>query len=635
MPTSSSSAAGRSTRGRRRRRRSVALSLIAFMALLLIGDAAWAGWTARSALVSAQEELEVGADALRAGDLTAATEHLQTAGERAEAAESFRRHPSVLLGGLVPFIGDDVRAVAPVARAAGWASSAGLSVVGVARAADWQGGDIPVLEADGRVDLGVLERAQPGLDEAATGLQRAWDEIAGIDAGALLPPLEEAVTDARSALGEQRALVVTVRDLASVLPPMLGADGPTRYLLAFQNLSAPRGTGGYLGFIGVLEAEGGRLRLASLDPVADVPVVSPVQVPPDVDRRYAPFGVRTTMWASNYSPDVPTSSRVAMQIGEEGGVGPVDGVIWADTVWMADMLGAIGPVSSAAWPEPVTSENLVEVFNRRLFESPDSAAIDATQARLGLDLWSALLTRPPEPTALASAMSSGTRGGHLAVYATDEDAQQALERLGAAGTFELGENPMAVVWQDASANRAGFFAEHAVDSQVTLDSNGSAQARTTVTMRNEAPDGPASELLGDGIGGVPIGSWGVDVEVYLPVDAIDPQVTVTGPSVFDVDEAFGHPVADAYLFADPGGRSAATVTYRLDGAAVEADGVWTYRTRVTPRPMLRPVTYSVTISLPEGARVEHVSDGFVVQGDTVRWEGAPAEPTELVVSYAL
>ncbi|MGH2540255.1 MAG: hypothetical protein ACRDGK_07020, partial [Actinomycetota bacterium] len=175
MPTSSSSAAGRSTRGRRRRRRSVALSLIAFMALLLIGDAAWAGWTARSALVSAQEELEVGADALRAGDLTAATEHLQTAGERAEAAESFRRHPSVLLGGLVPFIGDDVRAVAPVARAAGWASSAGLSVVGVARAADWQGGDIPVLEADGRVDLGVLERAQPGLDEAATGLQRAWD----------------------------------------------------------------------------------------------------------------------------------------------------------------------------------------------------------------------------------------------------------------------------------------------------------------------------------------------------------------------------------------------------------------------------------------------------------------------------
>ncbi len=634
VSTSSSRNAGRSTRVRRRRRRSIVLWLVAVVALLLIADAAWAGWTTRGSLVSAQEELEVGADALRAGDLTAATEHLRAAGEQAEAAEDFRMHPAALIGGFMPFIGDDVRAVAPLARAAGWASSAGLSAVDAADAAGWSGGDISVLEADGLVDLGVLERARPGLDDAATRLQLASEEIAGIDAGGLLPPLEEAVTDARSALGEQQELVVNVRDLASVLPPMLGADGPTRYMLAFQNLSAPRGTGGYLGFVGVLEAEDGRLTLASLDPVSDVPLVPPVQVPPDVERRYGPFGVSTTMWASNYPPDVPTSSHIAMQIGEEGGVGPVDGVIWADTVWMADMLGATGPVSSTAWPEPVTQENLVEVFNRRLFESPDQASIDDLQARLGLDLWSALLTGSPEPTALTSAMSAGARSGHLAVYSTDAESQQTLERLGAAGVFDPGENPLAVVWQDASANRAGYFAEHTVGSQVTLGTDGSARARTTVTMRNEAPDGPPSELLGDGRG-MPVGSWGVDVEVYLPVGAIDPQVSVTGPSVFDVDEALGHPVADAYLFADPGGRSAATVTYRLDGAATEADGVWTYRTQVVPRPMLRPVTYTLEISLPEGARVEHVSDGFVAQGNTVRWEGAPVEPTELVVSYAL
>ena len=197
-------------------------------------------------------------------------------------------------------------------------------------------------------------------------------------------------------------------------------------------------------------------------------------------------------------------------------------------------------------------------------------------------------------------MSAGTRGGHLAVYTSDGDAQQTLERLGAAGVFEPGENPLAVVWQDASANRAGYFAEHAVGTKVTLGADGSARARTTVTMRNEAPDGPPSELLGDGRG-EPVGSWGADVEVYLPVGAIDPQVSVSGPSVFDVDEALGHPVADAYLYADPGGRSAATVTYRLDAAATEADGIWTYRTQVMPRPMLRPVPYSAGDLAPRGS----------------------------------
>jgi hypothetical protein len=624
----------RTTRGRRRRRRSIALALVALLVLLLLADAAWAAWTTRGALLAAQDELEQGADSLRSGDLASATEHMETAASRAGTAEDFELHPSTRLAGFLPWIGDDVRAVAPLARAAGDAASAGLSLVAAAGEAGWDGGDLSILGPQGQVDLGTLERARPGLDDAATSLRRGSDELEGIAVDDLVPPLKDVVGDARSTLGEQLDLVVDARDLATALPGMLGGDGPRRYLLAFQNLSAPRGTGGYLGFVGVLEADDGRLELASLDPVGDVPVVPPVEVPPDVARRYERFGVRTTMWASNYPPDVPTSSPIAMAIWREAGLGSVDGVIWSDTVWMAGMLDAIGPVSTPAWPEPVTSENLVEVFNRRLFETQDSAEIDATQARLGLDLWAALLTRRPEPTALASAMSSGARSGNLAVYSTDDQAQAALERLDAAGLFALGDDPLAVVWQDASANRAGFFAEHEVASEVSLAADGSADVRTRVTMRNGAPSGPPSQLLGDGSDGVPVGFWGVDVEVYLPLDAIDPAVAVSRPSVTDIDEAYGHPVADAYLYADPGGRATATVDYRLDDAATEDDGVWTYRIRVVPRPSLRPVPYSLELTLPSGAQVVEAG-GFAFDGTSLRWSGSPTEPLELVVSYAL
>ena len=73
------------------------------------------------------------------------------------------------------------------------------------------------------------------------------------------------------------------------------------------------------------------------------------------------------MWASNYPPDVPASSRIAIAIWASGGAS-VDGVLWTDAVWMAEMLRGTAPVTSAAWPEPITADNLVEVFHRGFFE---------------------------------------------------------------------------------------------------------------------------------------------------------------------------------------------------------------------------------------------------------------------------
>jgi hypothetical protein len=365
-------------------------------------------------------------------------------------------------------------------------------------------------------------------------------------------------------------------------------------------------------------------------------VVPPVEVPEDVERRYATFGVATTMWASNYPADVPTSSRIAMDIWESAGMPVVDGVVWADTVWMAEMLAATGPVSSSAWPEPLGPDNLIEVLNRQVFETTDTPAANERQTQIGIDLWEHVLADQPEPTRLAEAMSSGTDGGHFAAYSTDPTNQETLGRLGATGRFELGENPIAVVWQDASANRAGFFADLAVSTVVTLDDEGSAMVQTNVSMQNEAPTGPPSILLG-GVekAGLPAGWWGVDVEVYMPVDAGDASVKVSQPSVTDVDEAFGHPVADAFLFSDPGGGATATVSYRRASAATASDGSWVYTTEIRPQPWLRPIPHDVEIILPEGATIVELPEGAVAKGSTVRWSGAPSGSLGLTVRYEL
>jgi Protein of unknown function (DUF4012) len=608
--------------------------LVAVAATLLLAfDAAWAVWTARSSLLSAQRELECGGDALRDGDLQLAVECTDQATDSASSAQWFRFHPSVALGGLLPWIGDDVEAVVALTSAVGWAASGAASLADAALAAGWEGDAAVVVGPDGVVDLEAVAAATPGLEGAAADLQQASREIDAIEVDSLLPPLRTAVVDAREGLDPQTHLVVAARDLSWLLPDMLGADGVRRYLLAFQNLSAPRGTGGYVGVVGVLEAIGGRVSLASLDPVGDVPIVAPVGVPDDIARRYGPFGVETTMWASNYPPDVPASSRIAMDIWERAGQPAVDGVVWADTVWMAAMVAASEPVSSSAWPEPITADNLVDILNRQVFESTDTPATNETQTRIGADLWASVLANQADPEGLATAMSSGTRSGHFAAFSTNPSTQAILARLGAAGRFELGDTPLAVVWQDAAANRAGYFAELGVTSSVTLTPGGSATVQTDVSMRNEAPAGPPSILLGGLEGGAPAGYWGVDVEVYLPTDAERTRVRVDAPSITGVDEAYGHPVADAFLYADSGGEATATVRYEDPSAAVESDEVWTYATQIRPQPTLRPVAHALEIVLPPGAEVIEAPKGAVVQGAMVRWTGMPTQPIELVVRY--
>jgi hypothetical protein len=82
-------------------------------------------------------------------------------------------------------------------------------------------------------------------------------------------------------------------------------------------------------------------------------------------------------------------------------------------------------------------------------------------------------------------------------------------------------------------------------------------------MRNDAPDGPPSQLLGlpdDG----PVGQFGVEMDLYLPVGAQVLESSVDGtPGLQIVDEEFGRPVAIQYLLADPGGTSVAIVRYLI------------------------------------------------------------------------
>lgn len=615
----------------RRTRLRLGLSITGILLVLVVLDLLWAAYSVAANLSAAQDELLQGATELVAGNVDEATSRFADAAAAAQAAESFGFHPSVKLLGALPPLRDNVDAIEELSSAAHLAADGAGSLARAAEIIGWDGSSTSAMAAAGSIDLEPFKAAGPLLEDARTRFSDAQAQVDSVATAGLIPALQSRLVAGRAPLIAATSLVTTAADVVQLLPEMLG--GHHRYLLALTNLSAPRGTGGYFGIYGILDCRDGEITVGPLHDTGDVPrLESPVDADSDVAKRYDRFGMRTVFWASNYSPDFPTSAQVELQIAEGAGEGDFDGVISLDSVFTAYILGAIGPVESAAWPEPVTADNAIQILNHDSFTLAQRDS-DEVQRRIGQDIVNAIFARAPSIDAVAPALSLAIDERHLQVFLEEPSSQELIGRLGAAGRFELGPNPLAVVFQDYVAARTGYFVEKQIESTVVLGEDGEATTETTVSISNTAPAGPPSILLGDGSEGVPIGFAAMLANTYLPADAGDVQLRSKPTAVLLQEQEFDHPVTVGLLEADPAQDAELTTSYARPGAVTSIAGGSEFRIDYQPQASLRPVAVTVRIQLPAGSSVTTVSPGMVVDGQTVTYTGQPTTALTLWVRY--
>jgi hypothetical protein len=484
------------------------------------------------------------------------------------------------------------------------------------------------------VDLEILRLASPHLRAAATSISLAQRHLTGVGADGLWYPVSEALAEARGEVGSRAELIRRIADLSELLPGFLGGEDPRRYFLAFQNLAAPRGSGGFLGVYGILTAEGGKLELERMSSVRELEgVKKDVDAPAEYLGRYRRFGGASEIFAANYSPDFRLTGRVLLDIYEASEGRELDGVVAVDPLWMGYALEATGPVKTPAWPKQITARNASRILQHDVFLLEKQAS-DAAQIALGRALIEGLLTQPLDPRALADAMSRAARERHLQVYAARSDEQGLLGNLGVAGSFEPGPNPVAAVWQDATNNKAGYFAHKEISHRVELQPDGSAEVSTRITLDNRAPDGPPSVLLGSGKSGDPPGYYAAYLNLYLPEGAVDIRSEVSDfPGLELVEREFGRPVVFELLAVPPGESIQVDVHYAVPAAAEVADDLLEYRMDLLPQPALRPESVTVEVVLPDGAMLEANAPSLIGEGRTLRFEGEPTVPRQLWVIY--
>ena len=99
------------------------------------------------------------------------------------------------------------------------------------------------------------------MQHADRAVNAARSRVAGIDRSDLIAPVGDAVLTLSRAPEGAAALTANGARAARLLPPMLGADGPRNYLVAFQNLAEPRATGGIFGSCALIRTDRGTISI--------------------------------------------------------------------------------------------------------------------------------------------------------------------------------------------------------------------------------------------------------------------------------------------------------------------------------------------------------------------------------------
>ena len=573
--------------------------------------------------------------------------HIEAAGRDLATVRAEIGFLDPLLRGLswVPSYGDELAATPYLTAIAADLSGAASDLVQVASQL------LPVLQEGGEDSLlqavAVLQENRPLLQQARARLQHAaylrtlFDPTPLSDGpyGRFLPLLEELDPLLPTAI---RALGL-LDDLLPQAREVLGATAPRRYLLLGQNNFELRATGGFLGSMGVMTVEGGKI--ADLDYRRsydwDNPNREKMQ-PPYPYVRYMRFGAWFIRDANWYA-DFPTSARMVEEFWQRDGHGPVDGVIAVDLYAVQYLLEALGPVEVPGYGVSIGGSNALETLWEGYRRDP--GFLPALTSAVAGRLQQPDLLRPERLPALLEALGRSLEEKHILLYFNDPALQSAVVRAGWSGA--LRDDPgdfLMVVDSDFSYAEVNRFIEQEMAYQVVLDHDLKVRRSTvTLTYRNHFDRWSSAETR-EQFGGacfdpqtedlvVSPGCYGDYIRLYLPRGSrfIEAQGFDDG---MEYREENNRTCIAGYLRVLPGEERTVSVTYVPPAGPLGGQYRLTWQkqpgTAALPVEVEVQVVGSVPVraSLQTDLRTDRVLTATWQEGHLVLSGEGPAAPTD-------
>lgn len=425
-------------------------------------------------------------------------------GELAQAEDDLRAIESKLAPllalsphlGWLPRVGGDLKAAPHLLDLAADGLEAGrLFCQGVQPAAGLLAGRSPgtlLVEGFDERILEALMDERPTFLEAQARLDSAAAHQQEIDRATLSPGLRRRLDPVDRYLPLLQASVQMAVLAPDVAPGLLGLASPRTYLVLAQNNYELRATGGFISAVGLLRLDKGRISATSFrDSYLFDDPTRPYAPPPKALTKTMRAGV-WVLRDANWSPDFPTTARVAGEMYQLGQGVAVDGVIAVDMTATEYIVGAIGPVQIEAYGEEVSHRELTDKLKKYwaapLGHEEDwwhhrkdfmAALADGVFAKLETELGDRQMAN------LLVALWKSLEEKHLLIYVGDPDVGRFLAENNWDGAIRPVEGDyLFVVDTNVGYNKVDPKVERALGYQVVIGDDGHVHGRVTISYTN-------------------------------------------------------------------------------------------------------------------------------------------------------
>ncbi|WP_194764694.1 DUF4012 domain-containing protein [Microbacterium sp. UFMG61] len=515
-------------------------------------------------VASSSSELKA---AIADGDLDEAASLSASIAHHAGSAHDLTSDPVWHAFGFIPWLGPNFTAVSEVAEIVDDVATDAL---------------VPVLDAaeeldlaslgfsGGAIDLAPFTAIEPSLADASATLTAAESQALRIDADGTLPPLADAVREMRTTVTQAATVVGSLHGAAALLPSMLGAEGPRNYVIAMQNNSELRSSGGIIGAIALLHAEGGRISLVQQASTMDFPPLD--EALPLSESTTALFEDRPGRYLQNITsiPDFTEAAPLIAARWQQRFGTPVDGVIAVDSVMTKHLLAVTGPLTFG--PFTADADNVVSILLSEIYATvPDPAVQDQIFAQAASSLFGSALSGG-DPKKLVGALATSAEEGRIRIWSAYEDEEKllAVSTLGGALPVDDTTTRVGVLLNDTTGGKMDYYADAAISTSVGV-CDGEPTTRVRVTWTNSVTAEEAGSLTpyvtGGGFYGVPPGSLRTLVTVYGPEGAIPSRIDRDGDEEPVQTALLGERTAVQHdVELAPGESTTITVDYTGQGA---------------------------------------------------------------------
>ncbi|MFN8442901.1 MAG: DUF4012 domain-containing protein [Caldilineaceae bacterium] len=496
-------------------------------------------------------------------------------------------------------------------------------------------------------DSTTLTRLPMLLASASQKLPQLEEQIADVQAQLATIPEEQLLSSVAQQVKTLQAGIAIFHaalKLNDQLPKILGNEERQRYLVLVQNNYELRASGGFITAIGLLTVHEGKVISFEAKDSYDAPDGDgPFPLAPLPMQRYMHID-SLLLRDVNWSPDLPTTAQLAVDLyGQSTGL-RVDGVITLDLRGVELFVEALQPLSVPGNTEPITAQNVV-AQSKAMWAMPPTLK-DAGQA--AKEKWwkqrkdfipllaTALLNRMQSggasTTAIATAFYQAMQERALQIWSREPAIENALADLGWDGSVKppKGEDFLALVDANMGYNKVDAVMERALTYQVQWkDGVGQpAVATVLITYRHQlsVPGHlcDARPQYGDQYDDMMARCYFDFVRLYAPAGSALIAINGLDPaSLINQHGEGGSEVFGGYLVVKPGEEKQVVMQYRLP-ASIQRQG---YRLTIRKQsgvPQLPFNGWIAGVNL-DGEEFEALSQELTIQDGLFIWDSAKSE----------